>query len=148
MPLLHVKNAPLKSGLTVAAKARELHRLLPKWKLVLGIDRLDYTKGIALRVRAFKELLERHAEIRGRVSLAQAIVPSREDIPQCHRIKTEIEQLVGRINGKFARPGGWVPIWHEYRSLSRLELLAYYRAADIALMRDFPPPVRPLPPPV
>jgi trehalose 6-phosphate synthase len=124
----------LASAPEVAAKARELHRLLPKRKLVLGIDRLDYTTGIALRLRAFKDLLQRHPEMRGRVSLIQVVVPSREDIPQYHRMKTEIEQLVGRINGAFARPGGWVPVWYEYRNLSRLELLAYYRAADIALI--------------
>jgi trehalose 6-phosphate synthase len=118
----------------VAAKARELHQLLPKRKLVLGIDRLDYTKGISLRLRAFQDLLVRHPEMRGRVSLIQVVVPSREDIPQYHHMKTEIEQLVGRINGAYARPGGWVPVWYEYRSLSRLELLAYYRAADIALI--------------
>jgi trehalose 6-phosphate synthase len=118
----------------VAAKARELHRLLPKRKLVLGIDRLDYTKGIALRLRAFQDLLARHPDMQGRVSLLQVVVPSREDIPQYREMKTEIEQLVGRINGQFARPGGWVPVWYEYRSLSRLELLAYYRAADIALI--------------
>jgi trehalose 6-phosphate synthase len=124
----------LASAPEVAAKARELHQLLPKRKLVLGVDRLDYTKGIALRLRAFKDLLQRHPDMRGRVSLIQVVVPSREDIPQYHRMKTEIEQLVGRINGAFARPGGWVPVWYEYRSLSRLELLAYYRAADIALI--------------
>jgi trehalose 6-phosphate synthase/phosphatase len=118
----------------VAAKARELHLLLPRRKLVLGIDRLDYTKGIALRLRAFQDLLVRHPEMRGRVSLIQVVVPSREDIPQYREMKTEIEQLVGRINGEFARPGAWVPVWYEYRSLSRLELLAYYRAADIALI--------------
>jgi trehalose 6-phosphate synthase len=118
----------------VADKARELHALLPKRKLVLGIDRLDYTKGIALRLRAFQMLLEQHPEMRGQVSLIQVVVPSREDIPQYQAMKTEIEQLVGRINGAFARPGGWVPVWYEYRSLSRLELLAYYRAADIALV--------------
>jgi trehalose 6-phosphate synthase len=118
----------------VAAKARELHTLLPKRKLVLGIDRLDYTKGITLRLRAFQSLLERYPDMRGRVSLLQVVVPSREDIPQYGRMKTEIEQLAGRINGEFARPGGWVPVWYEYRSLSRLELLAYYRAADIALI--------------
>ena len=101
---------------------------------MLGIDRLDYTKGISLRLQAFEHLLERRPEMRGRVSLLQVVVPSREDIPQYHRMKTEIEQLVGRINGAFARPGGWVPVWYEYRSLSRLELLAYYRAADIALI--------------
>jgi trehalose 6-phosphate synthase/phosphatase len=118
----------------VATKASELHTLLPKRKLVLGIDRLDYTKGIAFRLRAFQSLLERHPEVRGRLSLIQVVVPSREDIPQYRTMKTEIEQLVGRINGAFARPGGWVPVWYEYRSLSRLELLAYYRAADIALV--------------
>lgn len=118
----------------VDAKARELHTLLPKRKLVLGIDRLDYTKGITLRLRAFQDLLVRHPDMRGKVSLIQVVVPSREDIPEYHRMKTEIEQLVGRINGEFARPGGWVPVWYEYRSLTRLELLAYYRAADIALI--------------
>jgi trehalose 6-phosphate synthase/phosphatase len=118
----------------VDAKARELHSLLPRRKLVLGVDRLDYTKGITLRLQAFQDLLERYPEMRGQVSLIQVVVPSREDIPEYHRMKTEIEQLVGRINGAFARPGGWVPIWYEYRSLSRLELLAYYRAADIALI--------------
>jgi trehalose 6-phosphate synthase/phosphatase len=118
----------------VAAKARELHALLPKRKLVLGIDRLDYTKGITLRLKAFQSLLERHPEVHGQLSLIQVVVPSREDIPQYKAMKTEIEQLVGRINGAFARPGGWVPVWYEYRSLTRLELLAYYRAADIALV--------------
>jgi len=118
----------------VEAKSRELHALLPSRKLVLGIDRLDYTKGITLRLAAFRELLQKHPAMRGRVSLIQVVVPSREDVPHYHRMKTEIEQLVGRINGEFARPGGWVPVWYEYRALSRLELLAYYRAADIALI--------------
>ncbi len=118
----------------VAAKAQELHRLLPKRKLVLGIDRLDYTKGIPLRLAAFQHLLAQYPEMRGRVSLMQVVVPSREDIPQYHRLRNEIEQLVGKINGAYARPGGWVPVWYEYRNLSRLELLAYYRAADIALV--------------
>jgi trehalose 6-phosphate synthase len=118
----------------VAAESRKLHALLPRRRLVLGIDRLDYTKGIALRLRAFQELLEAHPSMRGKVSLIQVVVPSREDVPEYARMKTEIEQLVGRINGAFARPGGWVPVWYEYRSLSTLELLAYYRAADIALV--------------
>jgi trehalose 6-phosphate synthase len=118
----------------VAAESRRLHKLLPRRRLVLGIDRLDYTKGIALRLRAFEELLERFPSMRGKVSLIQVVVPSREDVPEYARMKTEIEQLVGRINGAFARPGGWVPVWYEYRNLSRPELLAYYRAADIALV--------------
>lgn len=118
----------------VAHKAQELHRLLPKRKLILGIDRLDYTKGIPLRLKAFQDLLRRYPELRERVSLIQVVVPSREDIPEYSRLRTEIEQLVGKINGSLVRPGGWVPVWYEYRSLTRLELLAYYRAADIALI--------------
>jgi trehalose 6-phosphate synthase len=118
----------------VAARAQELHQLLPGRKLVLGIDRLDYTKGIPLRLRAFHSLLTRHPGLRERVSLIQVVVPSREDIPEYRGLKTEIEQLVGKINGDFVHPGGWVPVWYVYRSLSRLDLLAYYRAADIGLI--------------
>jgi trehalose 6-phosphate synthase/phosphatase len=118
----------------VAAHAKELHRLLPDRKLILGIDRLDYTKGIPLRLRAFQNLLERYPDLRERVSLIQVVVPSREDIDRYRELKTEIERLVGQINGSFVRPGGWVPVWYVYRSLSRRDLLAYYRAADIALV--------------
>ncbi len=118
----------------VAEKAQELHRRLPDRRLILGIDRLDYTKGIPLRLKAFRTLLTRHPELREKVSFMQVVVPSREDIPEYHRLHAEIEQLVGQINGSFARPGGWVPVWYEYRSLSRTELLAYYRAAHIALI--------------
>jgi trehalose 6-phosphate synthase/phosphatase len=118
----------------IAARAKELHTLLPRRKLVLGIDRLDYTKGIPHRLNAFYDLLKRYPHMRERVSLIQVVVPSREDIPEYGELKTTIEQLVGRINGEFVRPGGWVPVWYVYGSLTRSELLAYYRAADIALI--------------
>jgi trehalose 6-phosphate synthase len=118
----------------VAQRAQELHRLLPKRKLILGVDRLDYTKGIPHRLQAFRNALERYPELRERISLIQVVVPSRADIPQYRELKTRIEQLVGEINGNFARPGGWVPVWYVYGSLSRNDLLAYYRAADIALI--------------
>lgn len=61
-------------------------------------------------------------------------MPSRDDIPQYRDLKTRIEQLVGEINGEFTRPGGWVPIHYVYRALDRLDLVAYYRAAHIALV--------------
>ena len=118
----------------VAHRAQELHRLLPKRKLVLGVDRLDYTKGIPQRLQAFRTALERYPELRERLSLIQVVVPSRELIPEYHELKTRIEQLVGQINGNFMRPGGWVPVWYAYGSLSRTDLLAYYRAADMALI--------------
>jgi trehalose 6-phosphate synthase len=129
-------NAFMKQAATAetAARARELHQLLPKRKLILGIDRLDYTKGIPLRLQAFHNTLKRYGELRERVSLIQVVVPSREHIPDYRELRTQIEQLVGKINGDFGDPGGWVPVWYVYRSLSRLDLLAYYRAADIALV--------------
>ena len=65
--------------------------------------------------------------------MVQIVVPSREDIPEYKVLRSEIEGLVGEINGKFAEPG-WIPIHYMFRSLGRDELLAYYRAADIALL--------------
>jgi trehalose 6-phosphate synthase len=114
--------------------AAQLHEKLPNRKLVLGVDRLDYTKGIAHRLKAFRSALERYPELRERISLIQVVVPSRVDIADYHDLKLEIEQVVGQINGEFVRPGGWVPVWYVYGSLSRNDLLAYYRAADIALI--------------
>ncbi len=118
----------------VAGRAEELHRKLPQRKLILGIDRLDYTKGIPQRLLAFRNALDRYPELREKISLIQVVVPSRIDIPQYHELKSEIDQLVGEINGRFMRPGGWVPVWYIYSSLSRSDLLAYYRAAHIALV--------------
>lgn len=118
----------------VAERARELHQLLPDRSLVLGVDRLDYTKGVPLRLQAFETLMHRHPQLRGKLSLIQVIVPSRVDIPSYAELKTTIEQMVGRINGEYMRPGAWVPVWYVYGSLTRTELLAHYRAADIALI--------------
>jgi trehalose-6-phosphate synthase len=118
----------------VTAKVQELRGKFPGGKLMLGIDRLDYTKGIPHRLNAFHNLLTRFPQMREKISLIQVVVPSRAGIPKYEELKTTIEQLVGRINGEFVRPGGWAPVWYVYGSLSRAELLAYYRAADIALI--------------
>jgi trehalose 6-phosphate synthase len=118
----------------VTRKASELHRLLPNRTLMLGIDRLDYTKGIPHRLQAFHDLLKRCPHLRGRISLIQVVVPSRVDIPEYDELKSTIERLVGRINGDFMKPGGWVPVWYVYGHLTPTELLAYYRAADVALI--------------
>jgi len=118
----------------VAARAAELHRLLPNRQLILGIDRLDYTKGILLRLQAFRNALMRYPKLRSNVTLIQVVVPSREHIPKYFDLRSQIEQLVGRINGEFTQPGGWVPIHYVFRSLDPLDLLAYYRAAEIGLV--------------
>lgn len=122
------------AGPAVTAQAAALRRMLPDRQLILGVDRLDYTKGIPERLRAFGNALERYPELRERVTLIQVAVPSREDIPRYRELKAQVENLVGQINGRFTRPGGWVPIHYVFRSLSQQELLSYYRAAQIALV--------------
>lgn len=102
-------------------------------KTMLGIDRLDYTKGIPYRLAAYRELLEKNPKLHKKVKLVQVMVPSREDIVKYASLKKKIEELIGEINGKFSQLG-WIPIQYYYHSLSRAELLAYYRASDIALV--------------
>jgi trehalose 6-phosphate synthase/phosphatase len=102
-------------------------------QIVLGVDRLDYTKGIPERLRAFANLLERFPELRGAISLFQVVVPSRVEIPRYAELKAEIERLVGEINGRHSHVG-WVPIHYHFRALPPTELLALYRASQIALI--------------
>lgn len=101
--------------------------------LVLGVDRMDYTKGIPERLKAFRILLRRFPELRHRVTLLQVVVPSREEIPNYKDLRREVELLVSQINGEFTE-SGWVPIHYMHRSLTRKQLVTYYRAADIALV--------------
>jgi trehalose 6-phosphate synthase len=102
-------------------------------QIVLGLDRLDYTKGIPQRLRAFADLLERFPEVRRRIHLFQVVVPSRVGISEYDELKMEIDRLVGQINGRHAEVG-WVPVHYFFRSLTQTELLAFYRAASIALI--------------
>jgi trehalose 6-phosphate synthase/phosphatase len=118
----------------VAESAWHIHENLPDRQIVLGIDRLDYTKGIPSRLRAFRYLLEKYPEHRDNVTLVQVVVPSRRGILGYESLKTEIEGLVGEINGQLTGPSGRVPIHYIYRPLERNELLGYYRASEIALV--------------
>jgi trehalose 6-phosphate synthase/phosphatase len=117
----------------VADQAWYIHEALPERELILGIDRLDYTKGITNRLEAFRYTLERFPELRQKVTFIQVVVPSREDIYEYQNLKREIERMVGEINGQFTI-SGWVPIHYIYRALDFTELLAYYRSAEIALI--------------
>jgi len=117
----------------VAESGWFIHEHLPDQQIILGIDRLDYSKGIPERLKAFRNALMRFPELRGNVSLVQVVVPSRREIPKYDELKREIERLVGEINGQFTS-SGWVPIHYIFRSLDRMELLAYYRTAEIALI--------------
>ncbi len=118
----------------VAESAWHVHENLPDRQIVLGIDRMDYTKGIPYRLEAFRHLLTHHPELQNRVTLVQVVVPSRRGIPEYDTLKTTIERLVGEINGEFTGQSGWIPIHYMYTSLNHCELLGYYRAAEIALL--------------
>ncbi|MEO9483671.1 MAG: bifunctional alpha,alpha-trehalose-phosphate synthase (UDP-forming)/trehalose-phosphatase [Ekhidna sp.] len=107
-------------------------------KVILSIDRLDYSKGIPERLKAFEQFLAENKSFQGRVSLLMVVVPSRDTVPMYASLKAEIELLVGRINGKFGRIN-WNPIHYFYRSFPLNALSAFYRMASVALvtpMRD------------
>jgi len=101
--------------------------------LVLGVDRLDYSKGIPQRLEAIRNALTRYPSMREHITYIQVLVPSREGVGEYQELKNEIERLVTQINGEFT-VAGWVPIHHLYRNLDRPELVAHYRAADIAMV--------------
>jgi trehalose 6-phosphate synthase len=117
----------------VEAGSAQLRQELSNNFLVLGVDRMDYTKGIPERLKAFRILLRRYPELRHRITLLQVVVPSREEIPLYKELRREVELLVSQINGEFTE-AGWVPIHYMHRNLTRRQLLTYYRAADIALV--------------
>ena len=109
-----------------------------KARWLVGIDRLDYTKGIPGRLLAFERLLQEHAELRGKVRFVQVAVPSRGGVEAYQRFRSLIEELIGNIQGTFGIPD-WSPVRYLHRSLSRRDVVALYRAADVLLvtpMRD------------
>jgi trehalose 6-phosphate synthase len=117
----------------VAQRAAEIRRNVVGRQIVLGVDRLDYTKGVPERLKAFQHLLATHEDMHRQITLVQIIVPSRENIPEYQGLKTEIEMLISQINGDYG-DSGWVPIHYIHRPLERVDLLAHYRIADIALV--------------
>jgi len=102
-------------------------------KLLVGIDRLDYTKGIPRRLMAFERLLRDHPELREKVRLIQVAVPSRTNVEAYQEFRESTDALIGRIHGAFATPR-WVPIHYLFRSLTEREVVALYRAADVMLV--------------
>lgn len=114
---------------------RESRRVLGRGrgKVVLSVDRLDYTKGIPERLRAFDEFLDTHPEWRGRVTLVCVAVPSRTRVERYRRLKREVDGLVGHINGRWATMD-WTPVRYLYRALPFETLVGLYAAADVALV--------------
>ncbi len=102
-------------------------------KLLLSVDRLDYSKGIPTRIRAFGRLLEKHADLSGSVTFLIIVSPSRESVPRYMELKREVDELVSQINGRFSTLD-WVPIHYQYQTASFEELNALYRRADALLV--------------
>jgi trehalose 6-phosphate synthase/phosphatase len=117
----------------VIAEVEHLRRGLGDERMMLGVDRLDYTKGMLRRLLAFERLLEREPQLRGRVRLVQVAVPSRDDVQSYQKYRSEVNESVGRINGAFATVQ-WVPIHYVHRPLSERHLVALYRATDVMLV--------------
>ncbi len=102
-------------------------------KIILSIDRLDYTKGIPDRIRSFELFLKTYPQYLEKVSLFLFVSPSRENVPDYQELKKEMDELVGRINGRYGTIS-WMPVWYFYKALNRLEMIELYSSADIALI--------------
>jgi trehalose 6-phosphate synthase len=102
--------------------------------LLLGVDRLDYTKGIVERLLAIEMLLERRADLRAGLAFLQIAVPSRDDVAEYRNLRAAVERHIGRINGQFTEPGADVPVHYLYRGLPPQQLAAYYAFAASLLV--------------
>jgi trehalose 6-phosphate synthase/phosphatase len=99
-----------------------------KW--ILGVDRLDYIKGLILKLRSFQQFLRCYPQEQGKVQMLQIVIPSRSDVPEYKDLKQQIEQLVSSINGEFGSPT-YMPIHYIFSSISEYELSALYQLSDV-----------------
>jgi len=117
----------------VIREAKRLRRMLGDRKIVLSVDRLDYTKGIAKRLQAFELFLAQNPSWQEKVLLALVVVPSRVGVDKYQEMKNRIDETVGRINGRFGSLR-WNPVIYQYRYLPLSPLVALYSASDVALI--------------
>jgi alpha,alpha-trehalose-phosphate synthase [UDP-forming] len=117
----------------VETRMADLRGKIGSYHLIVGVDRLDYTKGLLERLEAFRNALRRFPELREKALLFQVVVPSREGVPEYQALKATLEQLVGEINGEFST-AGWVPVHYHYKSLPRQDLVSLYRMARVCFV--------------
>lgn len=118
---------------SVRSHVQSLKKTYPKQKLILSVDRLDYSKGIPKRLEAYRRLLENNPEYRGKVKMLMVAVPSRTEVDTYKDLRDQIEQTVSRINGTYGTVD-WAPISYQFQNLDFDEVLALYSFADIALV--------------
>jgi len=112
---------------------REFKKAHKNVKLIISVERLDYTKGIKERLHSIKRFFEKYPEYRKKVIFIQISVPSRTKILEYRQFKQEIDQLVGNINGEFADEL-WTPVNYIYKTIPQEVLVSYYKASDICLV--------------
>jgi len=117
----------------VQAEKQKILKNLPEQKLIFSVDRLDYSKGLLLRLKGYETFLEKFPEWHSKVVFNMVVVPSRDIIEKYKEMKKEIESTVGRINGQYSSLA-WRPIIYQYRSLSFNELVALYDVSDVGLI--------------
>lgn len=115
------------------AEAKRLEESLVGRRLIIGADRLDYSKGLPQRFEAYSELLETHADYREKVSFLQVAPRSREDVSEYRDLKRTLDRLAGKINGKYAE-FDWVPLRYMTHGLSRKVLAGFFRHSAIGLV--------------
>jgi len=133
---ISIETAEIERQATVAGRSRQATRLresLIERDMIIGVDRLDYSKGLPQRLDAFQTLLETYAENRGRVTFMQIAPPTRAAVKEYIEIRQELETKAGHINGTFAE-FDWVPIRYLNKSFSRRSLLGFYRISRIGLV--------------
>ena len=124
---------------TTAKARRHIERLrasLPGREMIIGVDRLDYTKGLVERMLAFERMLESFPATRGRVTMMQIAAPSRTEVPEYADIRRALEAAAGHINGRFAE-FDWVPIRYLSKPFSRQALSGLFRGSRIGLVTPF-----------
>ncbi len=133
---ISIETSEIERQATTAGRSRQATRLresLIERDMIIGVDRLDYSKGLPQRLDAFQTLLETYAENRGRVTFMQIAPPTRTAVKEYIEIRQELETKAGHINGRFAE-FDWVPIRYLNKSFSRRSLLGFYRISRIGLV--------------
>lgn len=123
----------LSSSSNVAKRAKQIREEIHGEKIILGVDRLDYSKGIPEKLKGFQRCLESHPEIREKITLFQLVIPSRDTISEYQDLRKEIELLISEINGRYSTTR-WTPIIWRHGTLPESELYSVYRASDIAMV--------------
>jgi trehalose 6-phosphate synthase/phosphatase len=130
---IKIISKPLQEKSLLHQELEKYFLVSPDRKLILSIDRLDYSKGIPNRLRAFERFLEKYPQYHTKVTLVMLAVPSRDSVPEYQQLRREVDELVGRINGLYGFVN-YAPVWYFYRSLPFESLVELYSMSDVALL--------------